>query len=103
MFPSRCERCGGPQWWTFDRRGDTWTVCKDSECVDDQLVLPLIASELQRVGLLMEAMEPIGCQGVGTLESGDATAMGDRVESLEDPPQEFLDTLWEGDHAESQE
>ena len=69
-FPGRCERCGGPQWWTYDGRGDTFIACK-AECVGEQLVLPL-DSEWPGGVPKWAVMEPPEGEGVVPHEGGDA-------------------------------
>ncbi len=98
MFPGKCDRCGGPQWWTFDRRGDTWVTCKDSECVDEQLSLPdcdPVKPEFAHDG---RGGTQESSQGKGTPEGGDARMIGAEVEWPGELPQAFLDSMWEGAH-----
>ena len=32
----RCEICGGPENWCFDRAGEVWTRCMDEGCLAHQ-------------------------------------------------------------------
>ena len=99
MFPGRCVRCGGPQWWTFDRRGATWVLCQDPECVDEQLLLPG-CDPSEPLTPVEPEMEPERATRVVTPEGEAATTGYEGVESQLAPPAGFLDTLWEGCYAE---
>ena len=89
MFPGKCERCGGPQLWTFDARGDTWVCCEDPGCVDDQLVLPSLDCEGPEQTPKMREMEHRERGRVVPLESGAVkVSETDGCDPLQDTPGE---------------
>ncbi len=93
-----CEWCGGPQNWTIIA-GDMYVRCIDG-CLPlelEELVPPPPTSEEKAWWTSMGA-------GVGTLqrmggvpcEGGDVETSPEGSEWPGDPPQAFLDSLWEG-------
>ncbi len=103
MPGSRCDRCGGPTWWTVVR-GVGYVACQ-AECIDVQGDLfgrnpPLIALELVPDEVL-RAWELSGAEGVRPPEGGATNESDTIVEQAWGPPQDFLDTLWEGDCGET--
>ena len=96
MFPGNCVRCGGPQWWTVTHDDVIWIRCQDEACQDDQLVLPLLDSELERTGLNPE-LEPSREGGVVPLEGGATEEKeGSVLTHIGVPLEAVLLNLWEG-------
>ena len=62
----------------------------------EQLVLPHVGEEM--VPHLELLMEHPGVSGVGTHAWRETETSHRSLECLEAPPQDFLDTLWEGSH-----
>ena len=94
-FPGECERCGGPQLWSFDHEGDTWVRCQDEDCVPEQLVLPG-CDPWSPEKFLEGAMEPEGAAGVVPYEGADATEVSGDLVHISVPLKAVLLNLWRG-------
>ena len=94
-FPGLCERCGGSQLWTLDDDDQAWVKCENDLCVFGQLDLPGFTDEPVCTPHDSD-VELVGVEAVVSLEGGAAEVSHRLVEPLQDPPGEFLDTLWEG-------
>ena len=92
-FPGRCDRCGGPQAWTFDSEDQIWVSCLDDACIDVQLPLPLDGEPDVMVPGRLVVETPYGVGGKGVPEEGEPN--GSVVEA-ETPPAGWLLDLWEG-------
>ena len=95
-----CVRCGGPQVWT-SVRGETWVACQ-ADCIDDQVDMfgrnpPLVAlCEEPEETPKAAGVEHSGGEGVVPLEGGATNGSDEGTEWPGDPPQAFLDSMWEG-------
>ena len=94
-FPGTCDRCKGPVHWALDSDDQVWIHCDDPRCLDDQMVLPLVSEEIVETpeGWFLE---PMGEREVVPCEGGAARVNETEVEWPGDPPQAFLNSLWEG-------
>ena len=91
-----CEWCGGPQVWTVIR-GEVYTSC-DNGCLPLPMegLVPPPACEDGAVRM-KDAMElSYQEEGKGTPEGRESNTSVTEVKGPEDPPQAFLDSLWEG-------
>ncbi len=91
-----CEWCGGPQNWTIIS-GVMYVKCI-AGCLPLELteLVPPPDSEWYEGGALGEYLEHPK-KGEGSPLEGSAARVNDRsLKALEDPPPEFLDSLWEG-------
>ena len=95
MFPGECDRCGGPQSWTYDACDEVWVRCQDPECVDDQLVFPGLEDAL--IIPLDSVVEPGGEIGVLPPEGGATEESNESVlVHIGVPLEAVLHSLWVG-------
>ncbi len=104
-FPGECEVCGGPRIWTYIA-GELYVACEDSQNHLLEELLPPVSEgdmgwpEEKPNG---EVMEPSEKGGVGALEGSGPDGMDCSLQGVNEPPEGWLSTLWEGGAYESSE
>ncbi len=82
--------------WTYDPEDVIWVRCKNPECLEPQLSLPLDSEGRRHPPGLLPIGTFLEVEGRGTHEGGDSHKSVQDVESLGEPPPGFLELLWEG-------